>query len=235
MYTDIHLVIEYFRGKFVTLPAEILTKLENVKAFVFDWDGVFNDGFKDNSGSRPFSEVDSMGTNLLRFNHFLRKGEVPIVAIISGEHNLAARTFAEREHFNAVYSKVRHKRQAIEHLCATHNISPDEILFVFDDVLDFSAAEMVGLRIMVAHSCSPLLSDYADKHGLADYITAHSGGGHAIRESVELLTGLTGMYAETISHRVKYDETYQQYLQLRNQPVPQYFTSKDLEIVSHEP
>ncbi len=235
MYTDIHLVIEFFRGKFITLPAQILTKLENVKAFVFDWDGVFNDGFKDNNGSSAFSEVDAMGTNLLRFNHFLRKGTAPIVAIISGEQNMAARTLAEREHFNAVYSKIRHKRQAIEHLCATHNISPDEIMFVFDDVLDFSDAEMVGLRVMVVRTCSPLLTDYVDKHGLADYITAHSGGAHAVRETVELLTGLTGLYADTISHRTKYDETYQQYLQLRNQPEPQFFTSKDLEIVSQEP
>src|SRR5690606_10938202 len=90
-------IIEQFKGQVQTTPELLREKLSGVKAFVFDWDGVFNDGMKDEKGSSRFSEVDSMGTNLLRFNHFLRSGELPITAIISGEKNQAAFTLAERE------------------------------------------------------------------------------------------------------------------------------------------
>ena len=48
-------------------------RLDKIKAFVFDWDGVFNNGAKDSEGASPFNEVDAMGTNLLRFNHHLRR------------------------------------------------------------------------------------------------------------------------------------------------------------------
>ena len=36
-------------------------QLHGIRALVFDWDGVFNDGWKDAQGGSPFSEVDSMG------------------------------------------------------------------------------------------------------------------------------------------------------------------------------
>ena len=42
---------------------ELLRRLARTKAVLFDWDGVFNDGFKDAEGGSPFSEVGSMGVN----------------------------------------------------------------------------------------------------------------------------------------------------------------------------
>src|SRR5215207_7239956 len=93
---------EAFKGRFFLEPEELASRLHRVKAFVFDWDGVFNGGEKDEHGSSPFNEVDAMGTNLLRFNHHLRNNAQPAVAIITGENNKAAISFAKREHFNAV-------------------------------------------------------------------------------------------------------------------------------------
>ncbi len=42
---------------------ELLRRLARTKAVLFDWDGVFNDGFKDAEGGSSFSEVGSMGVN----------------------------------------------------------------------------------------------------------------------------------------------------------------------------
>lgn len=56
-----------FIGQFVTSEADIAKRLSKAKAFIFDWDGVFNNGFKQGQAGSGFSEVDSMGTNLLRF------------------------------------------------------------------------------------------------------------------------------------------------------------------------
>ena len=71
--TDIAKLYRDLGGMFVCSPEELKQKLMNVKAFVFDWDGVFNNGQKQSSGGSHFSEVDSMGLNLLRFSHYLRK------------------------------------------------------------------------------------------------------------------------------------------------------------------
>jgi 3-deoxy-D-manno-octulosonate 8-phosphate phosphatase (KDO 8-P phosphatase) len=223
----------HFKGVFVTEPLQLLQRLRRIKAFVFDWDGVFNNGEKNESGSSPFNEVDSMGTNLLRFSHYLRTNEVPIICVISGENNKAAATLAMRESFHAVYSGIKLKTEASEHICATYGIKSEEIAFVFDDVLDFSLAEKAGLRFMVSRTCNPLLTDYAVKNQLVDYLTATSGGNGALREVTELLMGMGGKYNEVIKHRMNFSEIYQQYLAERNKSTPLFYTSKDSQIIEH--
>jgi 3-deoxy-D-manno-octulosonate 8-phosphate phosphatase (KDO 8-P phosphatase) len=218
---------QYFHGQFITPAEQIAKRLEHIKAFVFDWDGVFNDGAKDGNGASPFNEVDAMGTNLLRFNHHLRQNTQAIAAIISGERNPAADAFVKREHFHAAYGGIKHKAQALDHLCETFGISDGEVAFVFDDVLDFSLAARCGLRIMVGRGANPLLIEWAVKQNLVDYLTSADGTQHAVRETVELLTGLSGVYDETIRERAHYSQRYQEYLVDRNVTEPRYFILKD--------
>ena len=220
-------VAVHFKGSFITKPAEIQQKLAKVKAYVLDWDGVFNNGQKDEHGSSPFNEVDAMGTNLLRFNHYLRTGFLPIVCIISGERNKAAFTLADREHFHNVYCSIKYKPEALTHLCKAYNIKPDEVAFLFDDVLDLSVAAQAGVRIMVSRASNPLLLTYVVKKGYADYLTASSGTNSAVRESIELMMGLNGMYEETVEERMNFSEKYKHYLRLREQTKPSYYTVKN--------
>ena len=225
-------VAAQFKGRFFLAPEDLAARLHRVKAFVFDWDGVFNGGEKDEHGSSPFNEVDAMGANLLRFNHHLRNNAQAVTAIITGENNKAAIAFAEREHFNAVYCGIKYKATALDHLCKAYDIPDGEVAFVFDDVLDFSIAERCGLRIMVSRACNPLMIRWAQDKGCIDYLTAADGAHYAIRETVELLTGISGRYEETISERVRFTERYQQYLRERNEAPTQLFTVKDTEIIN---
>ncbi|MFI5195445.1 MAG: hypothetical protein ACHQD8_00010 [Chitinophagales bacterium] len=232
---DIGHIKSFFKGHFLALPAVIQEKLFGAKAFVFDWDGVFNSGVKDENGSSPFNEVDAMGTNLLRFNHYLRTGSNPFTAIISGEMNKAAFTLAKREHFEAVYYCMKNKKEALSHLCATNNIFPEEVVYFFDDVLDLSIAEHCGLRIMVGRGANPLLLNLVQEKNLADYITAADGGNNGLREASELLMGLSGRYDDTIMERVHYTEHYRQYIVLRNTPEPSFYTTIGSKITAHSP
>src|SRR5579871_3769722 len=201
-------ITNLFKGKFLTDVPAFAEKFSAIKAFVFDWDGVFNNGIKNENGSSAFSEIDAMGTNLLRFNHYLRNDKTPIVAVISGEKNKAAFTLARREHFHAVYYKFVHKIAALDHLCNQHQLQYHEVAFIFDDVLDFSVAKICGLRLMISRECNPLLLKFVEENKLADYLTFADGGNHAVREIVELLTGISGKYDETISQRMQFSETY---------------------------
>ena len=65
-------IFENLGAEFLLPQYKIAEKLQNIKAFVFDWDGVFNKGEKNATISSSFNEVDSMGTNLLRFSYFLK-------------------------------------------------------------------------------------------------------------------------------------------------------------------
>jgi 3-deoxy-D-manno-octulosonate 8-phosphate phosphatase (KDO 8-P phosphatase) len=221
-----------FRGTFLCSPGELSIRLERCRAFVFDWDGVFNNGQKDADGSSPFSEVDSMGTNLLRFCTYLSTGATPVTAIISGEKNKIALKLATRESMQAVYCGFRDKKVAFDHFLAENGLKEEEVCFMFDDVLDLSLAARCGLRIMVGRACNPLLINFAVENGLVDYLTAADGGACAVREMSELLTGISGYYEQTIAGRIAYTGVYEDYLRSRNAVSTQLYLLKDAAVTA---
>lgn len=217
-------LFENMGGVFVKTTPEIIQCLGSVKAFVFDWDGVFNNAVKNENKSSNFNEVDSMGTNMLRFSHYLKNGDLPKTAIISGERNEFAFYFSEREHFDACYYKVPDKIVALTHFCQQHQLNFHEVCYVFDDVLDLSVAAVAGLRILINRKANPLFKNYIVKNNLADYITAHESGNFAVRETCELLIGLNGNYDLCMDERKDFTEVYQTYLGKRQAQNAHYFT-----------
>jgi len=181
------------------------------------FDSVFNDGVKAHEKGSPFSEPDSMGLNMLRFSYWLIHGKLPFVAIITGANNLSALDFAKREHLHAVYLNVKNKRETISEFAQNHNINIQQTAFVFDDILDLSAAEICQLAFCVKRKASPLFEAFIKEYNLCDYISAHEGGQHAIREITELIIGMNGNFEETLKKRMAYEGDYKQYLSNRNQ------------------
>lgn len=218
-------VFEHAGGEFISSSSVLLERLSRIRAFVFDWDGVFNTGVKFGKEGSPFSEVDSMGTNMLRFGYFLKHDTLPPVAVITGEHNPSAIFWAGREHVAALYSKSADKRIALEHFCTSQGVSPSEVAYFFDDVLDVPVASLVGVRILVGRRGSPLFTEFVKHHQLADYITAQDGGSGAIREGCELLMGLMGVYDMAIQSRASFSEEYSTYLRARNALACSYWVS----------
>lgn len=218
-------------GKFLNSEDLLQEKLKGIKAFVFDWDGVFNSGEKSGGGSSNFNEIDSMGTNLLRFSYYLHKKLLPITAIISGEKNESAFWFCKREHFNYSFFKFANKLHAIRYICQQNNIEPHQIAYFFDDVLDLNVASICGLRIFIPRKNNPSFNQFVTQNQLADYITAGISGEFAIRESCELLMELNSNYTQTIRHRMDFTEDYSQYLKMRNFVETSFFTFDNGEIL----
>ena len=160
---------------FTTPQAQLKTKLARTSTLLFDWDGVFNDGTKGSYAS-TFNEVDSMGINMLRFGFYLQNGRIPFTAIVTGQNNETACRWAEREHLDAVFSSVKHKKRILENL-EKEGIQAEEIFFCFDDIIDLSLAEVVGTRWLVGRSANPFFLDYAVRHSYCDYITKAVGRG----------------------------------------------------------
>lgn len=228
---DNTLLNKYFEGTFVTDASSLQQILQQIKVFAFDWDGVFNNGRKNIDGHSSFSETDSMGINMMRFSYYMQHKQLPVSVIFTGENNKLAIAFAQRENFHSVYYKTANKQKALDHLCELYKLSPSEILFVFDDVLDFSVAHVSGIRCMVSHPANTLLKKFAIEKKLVDYITKHNGDNNAVREVSELIMMLADNFDETIENRMHYSEAYNNYLQLRKNISTQKFIIKDQNIV----
>lgn len=203
-------------GTFLTPAKEINSFLVNIKAFVFDWDGVFNDGRKTNDTDSTFSEIDSMGINLLRFDYWLRNNRLPRIFIITGMKNQSAIEFSKREHFDGIFLNIKNKTEALESIYSNYNVVAKEIAFIFDDVLDIEVARTSGLSFFVGRKSNPLLTDYIKRNKICNYISAFSGENHAIREICELLIGLSGDYNRALELRIQYNGEYEEYLNKRN-------------------
>jgi 3-deoxy-D-manno-octulosonate 8-phosphate phosphatase (KDO 8-P phosphatase) len=221
-------------GIFCSSTSIISEKLKHTKAFVFDWDGVFNNAVKNENKSSTFNEVDSMGTNMLRFSQYLLQNTLPSTAIISGEKNEMAFYFSGREHFQSCYYKIPHKTIALSHFCQQNKIEPSEVCYFFDDVLDLSIAAVCGIRIMINRKANPLFKNYLVQNNLVDYITAHESGNFAVREASEMLMGLNGNFNQCMDERKDFTGIYQQYLNIRQSIPTGYFTVNGNEIVSEK-
>ncbi len=199
---------------------ELLRRLARTKAVIFDWDGVFNNGFKDAEGGSPFSEVGSMGVNLLRFALWLRNGHLPKAAVITGQHNPFAERFAQRERLHCVYMGFTNKPEAFDAFLADHGLQADEVAFFFDDVLDLPVAARCGLRVMIGSPVTAWLVEQVIARGEVDIVTANSGGNNGLREASDAVIALLGLGRDTIAHRVAYSETYREYLTQRQAVEP---------------
>jgi len=186
-------------------------KLAHIKAVFFDWDGVFHAGHKNENKSSTFSEADSMGVNMLRFGLWLQNKEMPIVGIISGENNVTARYWAEREHLDATFSSAKNKVEILAFLKEKHNLNPHEVMFVYDDILDLSLAKEVGFRVLINRRANPLFVEYCRDKEYYEFVTHSDGGNHGVREACELTLDAMGKFVETIEKRIEFTGDYSKY------------------------
>jgi 3-deoxy-D-manno-octulosonate 8-phosphate phosphatase (KDO 8-P phosphatase) len=231
MTKEISQIFTELGAQFISKPESISKKLQNIKGLLFDWDGVFNSGIKSADHPSTFSEIDSMGINMLRFAIWLETGKVPFTGIITGQINDTAFELSKREHFNAVYFNFKSKKEALQHIRDEFDINASQMVFVFDDILDCTAAKYAGLSMLVRRTSSPLFTQYVLEHDFADYVSAHTAGEQAIREICELILGLKGVYHHVLDKRIAFSEEYVEYLSQRNQVNSTFYHKSDKKII----
>ncbi len=214
--TDTYSLFEKTGGLFSIPPEDFIKKIKLIKAFVFDWDGVFNEGKKSQNAPSSFHEADSMGLNMLRYGFWLKNEQkLPFCVILTGADNPTAKSFAQREHFHGIYSQVKDKASALEKICEQFRLTPKQVCYVFDDINDLKVAEKVGLRIQINRPGSLLFHTYTKQNKLRDYLTALSGGQFALRELSELLLALYQIHDQVVASRAEFDSSYTEYWEYR--------------------
>jgi YrbI family 3-deoxy-D-manno-octulosonate 8-phosphate phosphatase len=102
------------------------------------------------------------------------------VAIISGEDSAIVYARAAKLKIDEVFSGVANKLDVVNDLAASHNIAPDEVAYIGDDLNDLTAMECVGFACAVADAADPIKA-------MAHYVAQRRGGDGAVREVCELI------------------------------------------------
>lgn len=222
---EIQEIFEKAGGEFYSSPVVLSKKLQNIKALIFDWDGVWHDGKKNGQGTSSFSEVDSMGLNMLRFGYYLLHAAIPTTLIITGEQNVTAFDFAKREHIDGVFYKAKDKLKTFQFIKQKYGLKEEDVLFVFDDILDLAMAKVCGVGYLINRTGSPLMHKIVEEHKWCDYKSGATGNTHAVREVSELTLGLIGKFDEAVENRMNFTDNYAAYWQSRNVLNTEFFTS----------
>jgi 3-deoxy-D-manno-octulosonate 8-phosphate phosphatase (KDO 8-P phosphatase) len=168
---------------------EIITKAKAVKLLICDVDGVMTNGglfFGDNGLEyKAFHSRDGLGIKMLQ-----RSG-IPL-AVITARTSDVVRHRMKNLNINLVFQGQLNKVQAFESICQQQQLSPEQIAYVGDDLVDVPVMRQVGLSIAVADA-------HERVKAIADWTTQHNGGHGAVRDVCELLMEAHGTLEEQFS------------------------------------
>jgi len=162
-------------------------QLKNIKAFVFDVDGVFTDGkimiLPDGKQIRNMNVKDGYAV------HFAVKKGFPI-AIITGGKCESVRYRFEELGVTDIYIASHDKTRDFKHFLDKHTLSENDILYVGDDLPDLPIMQRVSI------ACCP--SDAATEiKALSHYVSHKRSGDGCVRDIIEQTLKIQGKWLDT--------------------------------------
>lgn len=177
-------------GSSDTNDSSLKKRLGKIKMLACDFDGVFTDGkvmvSQDGNESVLCSRKDSMGILLLK------KSGVDVV-VISYEGNPVVTKRCEKMDIRC-YQKVQSgegKVDILKRVITEKRLSPEQVVFVGDDINDIPALKYVGVAMTVSDG-------HPSVKNLVDFITVARGGDHAIREIAQKILEAQGKPTDII-------------------------------------
>ena len=162
------------------------TKLKNIKAFVFDVDGVFTDGsvylMPGGSMSRVMNVLD--GYAVVKA---IKSGYK--IGVITGGDDPMVRHRLNYLGITDYYAKSPDKMIDFEDFKTKNNLSNDEILMMGDDLPDMSIMRKVSIA-----SCP--INAVPEVKEISDYISPIHGGKGAVRDVIEQVMKIHGKWIE---------------------------------------
>ena len=153
----------------------VLVRLQKVKTFVFDMDGVLTDGSllvdSDNKWLRKMNIKDGYALQLAVKSGYR-------ILIISGSD---APPVVERLYklgITEVFMKVADKRTLLEKYMSDNSLPADEVLFMGDDIPDYECMQTAGFACCPADAA-------AEIRQIASYISPIKGGYGCVRDVIE--------------------------------------------------
>jgi len=160
--------------------------LPNVKAFVFDYDGVFTEGTviltDDSEPMRTANVKDGYAVQLA-----IKLGYR--VAIISGGKSKSVLSRFRSLNVPEVFLGVENKLDVFNHFLEVNHLHSFEVVFMGDDIPDY--------KVMLAAGVPTCPSDAAmEIKSVAAYISRYAGGKGCVREIIEQVLKSQGKWMQ---------------------------------------
>ncbi len=159
--------------------------LADVEAFVFDVDGVMTDG-----GIMPLADGDFIRKYNAKDGYALAyavKHDFNI-GVISGGFGKTLACRMNRLGIEHQYLGCLDKIAAINDFIAKTGVKRENILYMGDDIPDLEVLRYVGIPVAPADACSEVLESVI-------YVSEHNGGAGAVRDVIEQVLRVKGMWA----------------------------------------
>ncbi|MGL4447390.1 3-deoxy-manno-octulosonate-8-phosphatase KdsC [Shewanella sp.] len=165
------------QGFYGPISDAVWQKAQRIKLLICDVDGVFSDGriYLSNGGEelKAFHTRDGYGVRSL-----LTSGVN--LAVITGRQSKIVENRMTALGVTHIFQGIDNKFEPYQALLALYNVTPEEVAYIGDDIVDLPVMNAVGLSVCVADG-----HPYVRQH--ADFVTHLNGGHGALRELADLL------------------------------------------------
>jgi 3-deoxy-D-manno-octulosonate 8-phosphate phosphatase (KDO 8-P phosphatase) len=171
------------------LPADLVARLQRVRLFLCDVDGILTDATVYMNGTvetKRFNIPDGLGMRLLQ-----REGIK--VGWVSNRPSLATTQRANDLKVDFLHQSDGNKVIAIEKILAETRLSWDEISYMGDDIVDIGSLKRAGVAVTVPHAIP-------ECQAVSHYVTEAPGGDGAVRELVEMILKAQGKWDALVRH-----------------------------------
>ncbi len=153
----------------------LLSLFKPVTTFILDVDGVLTDGsvlvFESGEQVRQMNTKDGYAIGLA-----MRQGYR--IAVISGGAGTGVRQRLAKLGVTDIFMEISDKRKKLEEYLQTHALQREQILYMGDDIPDFSVFDKVGIFCAPADAVPDILL-------AAHYISTLPGGRGCVRDVIE--------------------------------------------------
>ena len=149
--------------------------MNDIKAFIFDIDGVLTDG------TVHISEDGQLLRQMNIKDGYAMKAAVDKgypVCIISGGSNEGVRVRLQNLGIKDIYLAAPDKVEKFHEICDAYQLKPEEILYMGDDIPDYEVMKLVGVPTCPNDSAQEIKD-------ISIYISDKKGGEGAVRDVIE--------------------------------------------------
>jgi 3-deoxy-D-manno-octulosonate 8-phosphate phosphatase (KDO 8-P phosphatase) len=152
-------------------------RLQKVKCFVFDIDGVLTDGqlhiLQDGTMLRNMNIKDGYALRQAFLKNY------PIF-VISGSNAEGVKQRLKNLGIEEVYLNCKDKLDQLSLLLVKHHLTYEDVLYMGDDIPDLPILKLAGLAVCPQDACQEVKA-------VSHYITQAKGGNGAVREIIEIV------------------------------------------------
>ena len=160
-----------------SIDKKVLDKAKNIKALLFDVDGVLTDGSLTYSGNteelKTFNVKDGQIIKHLKENGI-------VVGAITGRSSAAVNRRCEELKLDFFEQGVSDKYALIDQKLKSFNLKWDQVCYIGDDIIDLKALKAAKLS-----ACPKDALEYVKTK--VDYVCMKDGGKGVVREVADLL------------------------------------------------